>query len=63
MSHLTDPFYALYLFVETKMQEKKETGAVAIEYALLATFIAMAILAAVTGVGTRLIAKFQAILP
>jgi pilus assembly protein Flp/PilA len=58
MSNLTSPFYAVYLFLEAKIQEKRETGAVAIEYALLATFIAVAIIAAVTGVGTKLISVF-----
>jgi pilus assembly protein Flp/PilA len=38
-----------------------EEGAVAIEYGLIATFIAIAIVAAVTGVGNKLIAVFGAI--
>jgi pilus assembly protein Flp/PilA len=40
---------------------KDESGATAIEYALIATGIAIAIIAAVNGVGTALIAKFTAI--
>lgn len=57
------PFLSLFTYIESRIRTQKEQGAVAIEYALLATFIAMAILAAVTGVGTRLITKFNAILP
>jgi pilus assembly protein Flp/PilA len=40
---------------------KDESGATAIEYGLIATGIAIAIIAAVNGVGTALIAKFQLI--
>jgi Flp pilus assembly pilin Flp len=38
-----------------------EHGAIAIEYALLATLIAIAIIAAVTGVGDKLVAMFTAL--
>jgi pilus assembly protein Flp/PilA len=38
-----------------------ESGATAIEYALIATGIAIAIIAAVNGVGAKLITKFNAI--
>jgi pilus assembly protein Flp/PilA len=40
---------------------KDESGATAIEYGLIATGIAIAIIAAVNGVGTQLIAKFNVI--
>lgn len=58
------PFLSLYCYLETRVHQldaQREEGAVAIEYALLATLIAIAIILAVTGVGTRLIAKFNAI--
>jgi pilus assembly protein Flp/PilA len=38
-----------------------ESGATAIEYGLIAAGIALVIIAAVNGVGTRLSAKFNAI--
>lgn len=38
-----------------------ESGATAIEYALIATGIAIAIIAAVTGVGAKLVTKFGTI--
>ncbi len=59
MYKLTAPLMTLYFFVSAKIEDRKETGAVAIEYALLATLIAIAIILAVTGVGTRLITKFN----
>ncbi len=40
---------------------RKQGGAVAIEYALLATLIALAIILAVTGVGTALKDLFTAV--
>lgn len=40
---------------------KDESGATAIEYALIAAGIALAIIAAVQGVGTALTTKFQGI--
>jgi pilus assembly protein Flp/PilA len=40
---------------------KDESGATAIEYALIAAGIALAIIAAVNGVGTALTTKFNAI--
>jgi pilus assembly protein Flp/PilA len=40
---------------------KDESGATAIEYALIAAGIAIAIIAAVNGVGTALTGKFNAI--
>ena len=38
---------------------RDETGATAIEYGLIATFIAIAIIAAVKGVGTNLNSTFN----
>ena len=40
---------------------KDESGATAIEYALIAAGIAIAIISAVNGVGTALTSKFNAI--
>jgi pilus assembly protein Flp/PilA len=40
---------------------KDESGATAIEYGLIATGISIAIIAAVNGVGSALIAKFTTI--
>jgi pilus assembly protein Flp/PilA len=40
---------------------KDESGATAIEYGLIATGIAVAIIAAVNGVGTALITRFNGI--
>ncbi|MBI1868795.1 MAG: Flp family type IVb pilin [Methylocystis sp.] len=40
---------------------KDESGATAIEYGLIASLIAVAIVATVTTVGTRLTAKFTAV--
>ena len=55
------PILTLFAYVQSRVQTRREQGSVAIEYALLATLIAMVIIAAVTGVGTRLITKFNAI--
>ena len=48
-------------YMDGRVRSQGEDGSVAIEYALLATLIAVAIILAVTGVGTRLIAKFDAV--
>ncbi len=62
------PFLTLYTFlqsgftsVEARIAFREEKGAVAIEYALLATLIALAIVLAVTGVGTALKNIFTAV--
>ncbi len=62
------PFLTLYTFlqsgftsVEARIASREEKGAVAIEYALLATLIALAIVLAVTGVGTALKNIFNAV--
>ena len=52
------PLLTLFCWIQTRTEDRKENGSVAIEYALLATLIAVAIIAAITGVGTRLITAF-----
>ena len=41
--------------------QRDESAAVAVEYVLIAGFIALVIIASVTGVGTRLSPKFNAV--
>ena len=54
------PLMTLLQIAKSRVAEK-QSGAVAIEYALLGALIALAIVLAVTGVGTALIALFTAV--
>ena len=54
------PLMTFLRFIESRVS-RKQGGAVAIEYALLAALIALAIVLAVTGVGTALKDLFTAV--
>ena len=60
MENQMSPLMIFFRFVESRTSHK-QVGAVAIEYALLGALIALAIVLAVTGVGTALIALFTAV--
>ncbi len=54
---------AFFMLRNARMRRgQHETGSIAIEYALLAVLIAMAILLAVTGLGSRIAAMFDSLL-
>lgn len=53
-----NPFVAAYVFVITRLAGRKERGATAVEYGLLAALIAVVIISAVAALGGRLDAIF-----
>ena len=60
MSHPAVFLYGLITLLEQRFEGRKERGATAVEYGLLVGLIAVAIIVAVTLLGTRLTAIFTA---
>lgn len=56
-----NPLVSVYLFFADRFNGQKERGATAVEYGLLAALIAVAIIVAVTALGTELSALFTRI--
>ena len=64
MSNLFLPLYGVLFTlqgrVEDHFQQRKDRGATAVEYGLMVTLIAVAIIAAVFALGGKLVAVFNA---
>jgi Flp pilus assembly pilin Flp len=63
MNKLSVSMMTLYYFVNAKIEDRKETGAVAIEYVLLAVGIALIMTVGAALLGARIDAKFDTIIP
>lgn len=63
MNKLSVSMMTLYYFVNAKIEDRKETGAVAVEYVLLIVSVAIIMAAGALILGGKISAKLAGILP